>query len=297
MLKSFKGDIMKKSIHSLTILFLLTLALPGHAITSGGGCKEQTEEPKYDLKKHQNNVNTSALTLYNYLDKNVAKVAIVARAGRDLSEEDFRYPQDQKYTHAGLVWKSSLDGKWRFKHVLNICAGDSSKIFVQSLAQFFNDDPFSYDFVVIVPSEELQDKIVPILEKKNGLAEDLQNPRYSNIANPFALKYQNSNGWVLQVLAAAESGKSTQRGTMYYYQKMGYRPSQVKISWWRKLGAFFVANAHTDDHPGGDSWYDFVSAESLYGWLKHRGKLMTREDFCHSTGCNVPLTTLNQFDN
>ena len=273
-------------------VFLFLFAFAGHTGSSSGTCGEASE-PAYSLEKHRDNINTMALELYNYLDAHVARVAIVARSGGDISSENFRYPRNQKYTHAGLAWKSSQDGKWRFRHVLNVCAGSSSEIFIQSLAHFFNDDPHFYDFVIAVPSEDLQEKIAAIIEDDTAV-DNFHNPRYSNVANPFARRYQNSNGWILNILAAAESGARTIGEAMDYYTRMNYRPSQVEIGFLRRLGVDFVDNAHLDDHPSGHGgWFNFVSAESLINYLKQRGKLISRDDICHPSGCNIPLKRIN----
>ncbi len=230
---------MKEKIALLTLLtcslWLILLAPTSSlAVVSGGGCgSEEPQAPKYDLKKHKENTATMGFLLYQYLNENVDQVAIVARAGGDVSKENFRYPSQLKYTHAGIAWKNSK-GHWYFKHVLNTCAGPTSDIYDQSLAQFFNDSPYFYDFIVGSPSKELQDKMIQVLEDEK-LVQKIHNPDYSNIANPFNRVYQNSNGWVLNALAAAQSGKSTLRGLMNYYKRQGFRPSQVEVGFFKRL--------------------------------------------------------------
>ena len=286
---------MNKKILTGLIWILMVWGDQALASVSSSSCGDgEAKPPAYDLTKHRDNINTVALMLYEYLEANVERVAIVSRAGGDISGEDFSNPSKQKYTHAGLVWKSSEDGKWRFNHVLNVCAGAGSDIFIQSLAQFFNDDPHFYDFAVGVPSVDLQHKIADLIEKDEATFKGLHNPVYSNVAYPFSLKYQNSNGFILNVMAAAESGLTDMREVMEYYQRMNFQPSQVAVGFFRQLGAGFVANAHMDDHPSDlDGEVDFVSAESLYGWLDDRGALLARVDLCHPSGCNIPLLTLN----
>ena len=174
-------------VAGLLLAICISAATSANSVTSGGDCAD-ARPPAYDLKKYERNTQDMALALLGFLNDNVQRVAIVSRAGSDLSSYRFRRPPKQKYTHAGLVWKSSRDGLWRFRHVLNVCAGKSSEIFVQSLVQFFDDDPFYYDVHVGAPSVELQERIGNILEDEEAL-QRLHNPKYSNIANPFNTQY------------------------------------------------------------------------------------------------------------
>ena len=169
-----------------------------------------------------------ALVLLEFLERNARRAAVVSRAGADLSRNRFRNPGKQKFTHTGLVWKSSRDGLWRFKHVLNVCAGPSSEIFVQSVVQFFDDEPFYYDIHVAVPSEKLQEGIAAVLEDE-AASRRLHNPRYSNVANPYRAEFQNSNGWVLAIVAAAQSVRTTVPELQAHYRRAGYVASRVKV--------------------------------------------------------------------
>lgn len=279
----------------LSFLLLLSVSPSGLAdsVTSGGGC-ETAEGPGYDLRAHRVNLHDMAFLLLDFLEGNAQSAAVVSRSGADLSKNRFRNPRKQKLTHTGLVWKSARDGLWRFRHVLNVCAGPTSEIFVQSVVQFFDDDPFYYDIHVTVPSEPLQERIVAVLEDEAAVRR-LHIRNYSNIANPFRAKYQNSNGWVLAVIAAAQSGRTAVPALQAHYRTAGYVPSRVKVGFFKKLGAGFVANASLDDHPprllGG--WYDFVSAASVHRYLTDTDRPMADREICHPAGCNIRLTTLN----
>ena len=138
------------------------------SVTSGSGASgkncERESAPRDVLERHRVNALDMALGLLDFLEANARMVALVSRAGSDLSEYRFRDPKRQKYTHAGFAWKSSRDGRWRFKHALNVCAGPSSQLFVQSLVQFFDDDPHFYDLRIAIPSLALQESIVKVLE-------------------------------------------------------------------------------------------------------------------------------------
>ena len=279
----------------LCFLLLLSVSPAGSAdsVTSQGAC-EHADEPDYDLRAHRVHLHDMALLLLDFLEGNARRAAVVSRAGADLSKNRFRKPRKQKFTHAGVVWKNTRDGLWRFRHVLNVCAGATSEIFVQNVVQFFDDDPFYYDIRVTVPSEKLQEGIAAVLED-DSVVRRLHIRNYSNIAYPFRAQFQNSNGWVLAVIAAAQSGRTTVPELQTHYRRAGYVPSRVKVGFFKKIGAGFVANASLDDHPGRllGGWYEFVSAASVHQYLADTDRPMAEREICHPAGCNVRLTTLN----
>ena len=288
-------------IYTLVLFFLTALQPYALGVASEGseeGCGNNTS-PDYDIQLHKKNAQSASLALLNYLTNNVERLAIVARAGGDLSKEDFKNPAKQKYTHAGIVYKSKNENLWRFKHVLNICSGESSGIFVQSLAQFFNDSPYFYDFYLLVPSLYLQEHIVAVLE--SDLAGTLHNPQYSNIANPFHTDYQNSNGWILSIVASAQAqvyqgrALSSIEQTQNWYRS-NFTPSQVQVGALRRLFSVFVSNATISDHTQKEKqtgWYNFVSVDSLFRYLQNTNDVMEIKEICHHQGCNIPFAVLN----
>ena len=283
-------------IYAAALLALICLPSIGSAnsISSRGGECQREAVPPEILERHRTNAHDAALGLLDFLEGNARMAAIVSRAGSDLSEYRFRHPTRQKYTHAGFAWKSSRDGWWRFKHALNVCGGPTSELFEQSLVQFFDDAPHLYDFRVAVPSLALQERIVEVLEDE-AASQRLHISSYSTIANPFRAEYQNSNGWVLAVIASAQSGGRTYREVQDHYRGAGYVPSEVRLGFFKKLGAGFIANATTRDHPlrlvGG--WYRFVSAASLERYLAHTDEPVGRTEICHRRGCDLPVRKLN----
>ena len=253
----------------------------------------------YSLKKHQSNIQATASKLLEVLNRHAYRAAIISRAGIDLSQEDFRHPVKQKYTHAGFVWRSSQEEQWQLKHLLNICRGPSSKIIVQSLEEFFDDNLHYYDFYVGIPSKKLQEALADTLAD-TSLSLTLHNSNYNKIANSYKATYQNSNGWILNVIAAAKSGHQTIEKVISHYKRVGYQPSQVRIAWWRRiLVPIFSKNVTFNDHKKQnvpfDTWYNFVSAASLYNYIEAIDKLIYKEETCHSMGCDIELKTMNSF--
>ena len=157
----------------------------------------------------------------------------------------------------------------------------------------------SYDIVIGVPSEDLQEEIAAILEDDEA-SYRLTTSRYSNIANPFVAEYQNCNNWVLNVIASAQSGIGDMEGVIDYYAGRGYRPSAVKINWLKGfVGSLLTANMTLDDHSSEEKrtrWFNFASAASLYEYLDQSGELILWDEVCHPAGCNIPLLELNSYD-
>jgi len=111
----------------------------------------------------------------------------------------------------------------------------------------------------------------------------LHNPKYSMIAYPFSARYQNSNQWVLEFLAAAQTGGAVTRESVQEYLKdRGYIPDTVRIGAFKRFGAsLFRANVQFDDHPDTESEnsrYSFVSVRSILRYLEKTGGMKSRSE-------------------
>jgi hypothetical protein len=278
--------------------------------SNGGGCAKVKEAntddaPKFDPNKRLVNVMTMGMKIHQFMESNHYRVAIVGRDGADLSKREFRSPSQQKYSHVGIIVPDGK-GSWKFVHLLNSCAGPNSDIYEQGLAKFFTDDPFMYDFIITVPSEELQAKMETIINDKSvgekGWAKELHYPMYSNIAYPFSLKYQNSNMWVLSIIAAAQSGTKDRAESQNYYANHGFQSSQVHLKSIESLGAAFgvgmPSNVHVDAHPRMErirGWLSFVSADGVLNYLRETDKpLVDAKEICPDAGCNLRASELDQ---
>lgn len=271
---------------------------------SGQNCGEQPDPNKKqkDPNKQQANIFEMSGRLRDLMVQNDAKMAIVSRAGGKLDDRKFKddgQATPHKYTHAGILYRTQ-DGAWRFIHLLNTCAGPTSDIFEQKMPEFFVDDPHFYDVIVTIPSLELQERILQVIYDRfvgsKGWARSLHNPRYSNIANPFALSYQNSNQWALTVIAAAQSDLKAIELVQEFYQRNGFVPTKVKLGLGERIyvGGGGKDNAKTDDHPpfsGG--WFNFVSALSVHNYLNRSDRpLVKLVELCHPRGCKTLVSDL-----
>ena len=111
----------------------------------------------------------------------------------------------------------------------------------------------------------------------------LHETRYNVVAYPFATDYQNSNQWVLEVLAAAMAQTEgapaivKREQAQQWLRQQKYQPSVLHIGLGKRVGArLFVANATTTDHPAGERIsgnYSVVTVESVFDFLHQRSQL------------------------
>ena len=188
-----------------------------------------------------------AVQIYHELDRANPELALIARVGSDVSEYGLRY------SHVGFVWRDHPKGRWGLVHLLNTCGRDIGHIYDQGLLNFLLDDPFALDVLVLELDPRLQRAIIARIEA--GDARRFYHRAYSTVANPFSTKYQNSNQWLLEILAAAQGdldGMSiTQRHeAQALYQRLGYRGSVIQLSPFKQMMATMArSNIFFDDHP------------------------------------------------
>lgn len=248
------------------LLFLLS------APASAGTSCEQGELQPTALRDGM----AMAMRTLQVLEQSDAQTAIVGRIGSDLSEHGLRY------SHAGIVVRDHPKGRWIFVHELNQCATDRSDIFDEGLANFFLDAPFLLEAYVIVPDEALQRRIRDVLSGR--LVRTLHNPTYSMIAHPDSDRYQNSNQWVLNVLAAAMANDGevvTWQQAQRYLREHGYQADRIHISAMKRLGAkMFSANVMFDDHSTEERFaksYLVATVRSISRFLERNGHILARK--------------------
>lgn len=245
----------------LAILCLLLLPLWA---TAGTACSEKPPTADTIQKAFQ-----LAIKTREALDASGAQVALVGRAGQDLSKYNLRF------SHMAFVWRDHPQGRWLAIHELNQCGTAESALYNEGLANFFFDDMFAWDALIITPSAELQAKIVERLNAPKQL-ENMHQPRYSMVAYPFSTQYQNSNQWVLEVLADAmrDAKQADRAASQAWLKQNGYQPSMLRIPTMQRLaGRMFKANVAFDDHPNKDRYagkIEVVSVDSVTQFVKQR---------------------------
>lgn len=214
----------------------------------------------------------SAMTLAaktrDALDQSGAQVALLARVGQDLSKYGLRY------SHLAFAWRDHPQGRWPVVHELNQCGTDQSSLFNEGLGNFFLDDVFAYEAMVVIPHAASQARIAAALA--SATASRMHAARYNMLAFPFSTRYQNSNQWVLETYAASADGAARfDRGAVQaWLRHAGYQPTTIRIPTGTRLGArIFSANIAFDDHPLGRRMagqIDTVTVESVLAFVRQR---------------------------
>lgn len=207
------------------------------------------------------------------LEESGARVALVARVGRDLSRYGLRY------SHFGIVWRDHPDGPWTVVHKLNDCGQAQGWLYAEGLGNFFADDMFAWEAWLMVPREAVQERLVGVLSRDQGAS--FHRPAYSLVAYPFSTRYQNSNQWGLELLASALGEDriiADQAGAQAWLKAAGYRPTRLTLGPLSRLGGrLFKANIAFDDHPPELRWsnrIDTVTVESVYAFLLARDAVL-----------------------
>lgn len=206
---------------------------------------------------------------FEALDASGASVALVARAGQDLSQYGLRW------SHLGIVVRDHPAGRWTVVHELNDCGTASSQLYNEGIGNFFLTDLYRYEGAVLIPGPETQARLVQVMASR--APRRMHEAHYNMLSYVFSTRYQNSNQWVLELLAAAaaEPGQVETRGEAQAWLKQArYDPATVEIPAAVRLGArMFRANVAFDDHPFDRRMaghIDTVNADALLRFVRAR---------------------------
>ncbi|MGK5068832.1 DUF2145 domain-containing protein [Janthinobacterium sp. RT4P48] len=242
---------------------IISLALAG-AAHAGRSCEEKPTDATTLAKSME-----LAQKTLQALDGSGAQVALVARVGQDLSKYNLRY------SHVALAWRDHPQGRWLVVHELNECGTAQSSLFNEGLGNFFMDDVFMYESLILIPGQDTQQQLARLLA--SSTPKRLHEAHYNMLAYPFSTKYQNSNQWVLELLAAASNapGKiETRAEAQGWLRSASYAPQTLSIPAATRLGArMFRANIAFDDHPFERRMtrqIDVVSVDSITRFLRQR---------------------------
>ena len=203
------------------------------------------------------------------LDASGVRVVLLGRAGQDLTKYGLRY------SHLGWAYKSEA-GPWRVVHKLNECGTAVAAVYRQGLGEFFLDDLWRYEAAWVVPTPAVQNALLPLLQDSARLA-PLHTPAYNMVAYAWGQKYQQSNQWAIETLAAAMEPVTirSRAQAQAWLQFKAYTPSTLKLGPLTRLGGR-VGSAHIafDDHPPNQRFadrIDTVTVDSVFGWLQGAG--------------------------
>lgn len=197
------------------------------------------------------------------------RVVLLARAGQDLGAYGLHY------SHLGLAYQDAgAPGGpvWRVLHKLNHCGTANAEVYRQGLGEFFLDTPWRYEAAWAVPTPEVQDRLLALL-RDPARATRMHTRPYSLVSYAWATRYQQSNQWALETLAAALAPAVDSRAdAQAWLQSQGYEPSALTIRPITRLGGRATkANVAFDDHPSAKRFSDrieTVTVDSIFSWLQ-----------------------------
>lgn len=207
------------------------------------------------------------------LEASGAQVVALARAGQDLTQYRLHY------SHFGFAYRQvDAQGQpvWRVVHKLNQCATAEAAVYRQGLGEFFLDDPWRYEAAWVVLSPGVQEKLLPILQDDSRVVA-LHHKPYSVVSYAWGLRYQQSNQWAIETMAAAmqPAVAPTRTTAQSWLRANGYRPSTLLIDPLTRLGGrMTTANVAFDDHPPEKRFSDrieTVTVDSVFEWLRASG--------------------------
>lgn len=259
-----------KSIHATgqyVCLGMLALGLGlfiAPTVHAGRSC----EAGKVTLQSIERGLGLAEKTLAS-LNASGQKVVILARAGQDLSKYGL------KYSHLGFAYQhTDRDGvtTWRVLHKLNDCGTSTSAIYRQGLGEFFMDDLWRSEAAWLALTPVAQERVMTVIQNQNRIVA-LHHKPYSMVSYAWGQKYQQSNQWVIETLAAAiEPDVRSRPQAQAWLQSSGYQPTILKLGPLTRLGGrVTAANIAFDDHPDEkrfSSRIETVTVDSVFSWLQ-----------------------------
>lgn len=248
-----------------TLLLAASLATGAHA---GRSCQDEGPPKAQTIERGLR----LAERTYHALEASGARVVILARAGQDLSKYRLRY------SHLGFAYQAP-DGRgghvWRVLHKLNQCGTTTASIYRQGLGEFFLDDLWRQEAAWVVPSQAVQDGLLPLL-LDDSRATRLHHRPYSIVSYAWGKRYQQSNQWAIETLAAAMDPAAQSRdAAQAWLQRTGYQPTTLVLGPLTRLGArITAANVAFDDHPSARRFsdqIDTVTVDSVFSWVQRAG--------------------------
>lgn len=250
-----------RALAALSVAALVVLAPPARA---GAACREEPLRATEVVQSMELARKTVAA-----LDASGAEVALLARSGQDLNRYGLRW------SHMGIAVRDHPAGRWTVVHELNACGTASSDLYDEGVGNFFLTDLHRYDAAILVPGAQLQASLKRVLATRTPRR--LHEPRYNMLSYVFSTRYQNSNQWLLEVLAAgmAPPGQvETRAEAQAWLKQQPYRPGTVEVPAAVRLGARMTrANVAFDDHPFDRRMaghIDTVTADALLRFVQER---------------------------
>lgn len=147
----------------------------------------------------------------------------IARVQQAIKKKFTDKSRQMIYSHVGLVFLNHPvthtpvilngekigGGEFWVEELLKPCANLTPKSWITGLTQFFEDDPYDYRSIIMVPDQRVQDRIYDMIANKN-MSTTFLGEIYNAASHYNNKQEQNSNQFVLELLAAAQSSKYSQ---------------------------------------------------------------------------------------
>ena len=222
------------------------------------------------------------------LEQSGQGLALIARSGLDLSRFG------QRYSHAGLTLKASLNAPWSVRQLYYACEERKPRLFDQGMAGFLlgTDDPaIGYISLVFLPEDRAAALERAALDNRQAL--QMLGATYSANAYPFDARYQNCNQWVAELLAQAwgepsdeNEGGGARVHAQAWLKAQGYTPTRFEVqSRALMFAGGFVPWLHSDDHPIEDveqMVYRVSMPASIEAFVQAQVPGASRVEFCHT---------------
>lgn len=260
------------------------LALSASAAASAG-MPVFCERGKEVSAAEQDRVLRFAGTVKRELEASSGSVALIARAGLDLSRFDLLY------SHAGVALKEA-DSAWTVRQLYYACDESRPRIFDQGVAGFaLGADAPGRGRVSLVFLDRDEAAQLEQAARDKPLALALLAGRYSANAYAFGTRYQNCNQWVAELLASAWGGidrrEKPREQAQDWLREQGYSAGPVKLkSRWLMFAGQFVPLVHLDDHPVDDLYALSLRVSvpaSIENFAHRRSPQARRVELCHDT--------------
>ena len=253
-------------VRELALAAIVVLALAGANNAHAGRSCEQRMPSAQVIERGMQLAERTSQALDEEFRRSGTRVVVLGRAGQDLSKYGLRY------SHLGWAYRTEA-GPWRVVHKLNECGTAESKVFRQGLGEFFLDDLWRFEAIWAVPTPEVQAKMLPVLSN-NAQATAMHHRAYSMVSYAWSQKYQQSNQWALETMAAAMEPATirSREQAQAWLRFKGYEPTALRLGPLTRLGGrVTAANIAFDDHPNEKRYADrieTVTVDSTLAWMQ-----------------------------
>lgn len=259
----------------------LTLCAPCSWAGLGAFCTDATE-PGAAV---QDRLIQVAAVVRAELEASGHSAAIVARSGLALQR------LGQRYSHAGVSLRANPNTPWSVRQLYFACDEQRPRIFDQGLPGFVlgvHDADVGFVSVLLLPpgaEAKLEQAAL-----NDALALQLLGHTYSANAHAFALKYQNCNQWLAELLATGwgklPGGPHARALAQDWLREQNYQATELNVGWRPLLWLATLSPwLHTDDHPATDlaeARLRVSMPEGLHTFVRQQQPDSQHLEFCYT---------------